>query len=144
MEVSYILIVFLCCYNDLVWWDMENVPPPPYDLLECSHTLLWHILVFHRKENLGLFSVQMPIQVLTHGCLKGLYISIYIIVTKLGICLQHCYYISPSSNFKKLHLEYLISLMGRESPTNWRIGNFHLHVCLIVKRSMIVVCMLCS
>jgi hypothetical protein len=40
-----------------MWWEMENVPPPPYDLLERSHVLLEHILVFHYKENLGLFNV---------------------------------------------------------------------------------------
>jgi hypothetical protein len=43
-----------------------------YDLLDCSHVLLEHILVFHHKENLGLFNVQVPIQVLAYGCLEGL------------------------------------------------------------------------
>ncbi len=75
---------------------MENVPPPPYDLLKCSHVLLEHILVFHRKENLGLFNVQAPIQVLAYGCLEGLFEAIYIAITKLGIDLQHCYCISSS------------------------------------------------
>jgi len=26
----------------VVWWDMENVPPLPYDFLECSHALSEH------------------------------------------------------------------------------------------------------
>jgi hypothetical protein len=69
---------------------MENVPPLPYDLLECSHALLEHTLVFHHKENLGLFSVQVPIQVLIYGCLEGLFEPIYIVVTKSCIYLQHC------------------------------------------------------
>jgi hypothetical protein len=50
---------------------MENVLLPPYDLLECSHALLEHILIFHHKENLGLFSVQAHIQMLVYGCLEG-------------------------------------------------------------------------
>ncbi len=41
----------------VVWWEMENVPLPPYDLLERSRALLEHTLVFHHKENLGLFNV---------------------------------------------------------------------------------------
>jgi hypothetical protein len=71
----------------VVWWEMENVPFPPYDLLKHSHALLKHILVFHWKENLGLCTVQAPIQVLVYGCLEGLFETIYIVVTKLGICL---------------------------------------------------------
>jgi hypothetical protein len=51
---------------------MENVPPLPYDLPECSHALLDHTLIFHRKKNLGLFNVQVPIQVVAYGCLEGL------------------------------------------------------------------------
>jgi hypothetical protein len=82
----------------LVWWEMENVPPPPYYLLECSHVLLEHILVFHHKENLGLFNVQAPIQVLAYGCLEGLFEIVYIVVTKSNICLQHYYCTSSSSN----------------------------------------------
>jgi hypothetical protein len=74
----------------VVWWDMENVPPPPYDLLKYSHALVDHTLVFHHKENLGLFSVQTPIQVFAYGCLEGLSKAIYIAITKSGICLQHC------------------------------------------------------
>jgi len=49
---------------------MENVPPPPYYLLECSHALLEHIQIFHCQQNLGSFNVQAPIQVLciwVHG-----------------------------------------------------------------------------
>jgi hypothetical protein len=62
---SVIFLVFLFVVAMIVvWWDMENVPPSPYDLLECSHALLEHTLVFHHKENLGLFDVQVPIQVL--------------------------------------------------------------------------------
>jgi len=80
----------------IMWWEMENVPPPPYDLLERSHALLEHILVFHYKENLGLFNVQGPIQVLIYGCLEGLSEVVYIVVTKSDICLQHCCCISSS------------------------------------------------
>jgi hypothetical protein len=80
----------------VVWWEMENIPPPPFDLLERSHVLLEHTLVFHWKENLGLFSVQMPIQVLAYGCLEGLSEVVYIAITKLKICLQHCCRISSS------------------------------------------------
>jgi hypothetical protein len=43
---------------------MEKIPPLPYDLLERFRVLLEHILVFHYKENLGLFNVQLPIQML--------------------------------------------------------------------------------
>ncbi len=64
---------------------MENGPPLLYDLLEHSHVLLDHILVFHRKENLGLFSVQVPIQVLAYGCLEGLSEAVYTAITKLDI-----------------------------------------------------------
>jgi len=74
----------------VVWWDMENVPPLPYDLLKHSHALVNHILVFHHKENLGLFNVQAPIQVLANGCLEGLFKANYIAITKSSICLQHC------------------------------------------------------
>jgi len=93
---------------------MENVPPPPYDLLEHSHALLDHTLIFHHKENLGLFNVQAPIQVLAYGCLEGLFKVVYIFVAKSNICLQHCYYTSSSSSFQKNHFEYLVNLMGRE------------------------------
>jgi hypothetical protein len=51
---------------------MENVPPLLYELLEHSHALLDHTLVFQRKENLGLFNVQTLIHMLTYGCLEGL------------------------------------------------------------------------
>jgi len=57
MEVNYILVIFLVVAMIVVWWEMENVPLPPYDLLERSHALLEHTLVFHHKENLGLFNV---------------------------------------------------------------------------------------
>jgi hypothetical protein len=73
----------------VVWWDMENVPLP-YDLLKHSHALVNHILVFHHKENLGLFNVQVLIQVLANGYLEGLSKAIYIAITKSSICLQHC------------------------------------------------------
>jgi hypothetical protein len=75
---------------------MENVPFPPYYLLECSHALLEHILIFHCKENLGLFSVRAPIQVLAYGCLEGLSEVVYIAITKSSIYLQHCCYTSSS------------------------------------------------
>jgi hypothetical protein len=92
-----ILLLFLSIVAMIVvWWEMENVPPLPYDLLEHSHVLLNHILVFHCKENLGLFNVQMPIQVLAYGCLEGLFEVVYITITKLGIYLQHCCYTSTS------------------------------------------------
>jgi hypothetical protein len=65
-----------------VWWEMENVPLSPYDLLKYSHVLLKHMLVFHHKENLGLFSVQTPIQMLAYRCLEGLFKIVYTIVLK--------------------------------------------------------------
>jgi len=83
MKVNYIVVVAMI----VVWWEMENAPFPPYDLLKHSHALLKHHLVFRHKKNLGLFSVQTPIQVLTYGCLEGLFEVVYTIVTKLGICL---------------------------------------------------------
>ncbi len=90
-----ILLLFLFVVPMIVvWWDMASIPPLSYDLLKCSHALLKHILVFHCKENLGLFSV--PIQVLAYGCLEGLSKVVYIVVTKSNICLQHCYCISSS------------------------------------------------
>ncbi len=73
----------------VMWWEMENVLPLPYDFLEHSHALIAHILVFHREENLGLFSVQVPIQVLAYGCLEGLSKVVYIVFTKSSIYLQH-------------------------------------------------------
>jgi hypothetical protein len=57
MEVNYILVIFLVVAMIVVWWEMENVPLPPDDLLERSRALLEHTLVFHHKENLGLFNV---------------------------------------------------------------------------------------
>jgi hypothetical protein len=75
----------------MVWWEMENTPPPPYDLVEHSHALLHHTLIFHHKKNLGLFNMQMPIQVFAYGCLEGLSKIVYTIVTKSSIYLQHCY-----------------------------------------------------
>ncbi len=95
-----ILLLFLSIFAMImVWWEMENVPPLPYDLLECSHVLLDHTLIFHRKEDLGLFNVQAPIQVLAYGCLEGLFKVVYIVITKLVIYLQHCCYTSSSSSF---------------------------------------------
>jgi len=70
-----------------VWWRMENVPPLPYDLLKHSHVISEHTLVFHHRENLGLFSVQVPIQVLTYGCLEGLFEIVYTSITKSNIYL---------------------------------------------------------
>ncbi len=84
------LLFFSIVAMIVVWWEMENVPPPLYDLLECSHVLLEYTLIFHHKENLGLFNVQVPIQVLAYGCMEGLFEAIYIAITKLGINLQHC------------------------------------------------------
>jgi len=78
---------------------MVNIPPPPYDLLECSHAFLEHISVFHPKEILGLFSAQMPIQVFAYGCLEGLFEVLYIAITKSSICLQHYCCTSLSSGF---------------------------------------------
>jgi len=66
-----ILLFFFVVAMIVVWWEMENVPPLPYDLLQCSHALLDHTLVFHRKKNLVLFSVQTPIQMLAYGCMEG-------------------------------------------------------------------------
>jgi hypothetical protein len=94
MEVNYIVVVSFCFAMIVVWWEMENVPPLPYDILERSHVLLNRTLLFHHKENLGLFNVQAPIQVLAYGCLEGLFKVVYIVITKLGICLQHCCYTS--------------------------------------------------
>ncbi len=83
-----ILLLFLFVVATIVvWWGMENVPPLPYDLLKHSHVLLEHTLVFHHKENLGLFSVQVPIQVLAYGCLEGLFEIIYTSITKSNIYL---------------------------------------------------------
>jgi len=73
----------------VVWWEMENVLPPPYDLLKHSHGFLKHILVFHHKENLGLFIVQTLIQVLAYGCLEGLFEIVYIIITKFDALPSH-------------------------------------------------------
>jgi hypothetical protein len=81
----------------VVWLEVENIPPPPYELLKRSHALLEHILVFRRKENLGLFNVQAPIQVIAYGCLEGLFEAIYIAITKSNINLQHYYCTSSSS-----------------------------------------------
>jgi hypothetical protein len=53
MEFNYIIVVAMI----VVWWEMENITPPPYDLLKNSHVLLEHTLVFHHKANLGLFNV---------------------------------------------------------------------------------------
>jgi hypothetical protein len=97
MEVNYIVVVSLCCCNDSGVVGHENIPLLPYDLLELSHVLLEHTLIFHHKKNLGLFNVQAPIQVLAYGCLKGLSEAIYIVITKSNICLQHCCCTSSSS-----------------------------------------------
>jgi len=80
----------------VVWWEMENVSPLPYDLLDRSHALQNHTSVFHHKENLGLFNVQVPIQVFAYGCLERLFEIVYTVVAKLGIYLQHCYCTSLS------------------------------------------------
>jgi hypothetical protein len=87
MKVNYIVVFIFVVAMIVVWWEMENVPPPPYVLLEHSHALLKHTLVFHRKENLGLFSVLAPIQVLVYWCLEGLSKVVYTTITKSGICL---------------------------------------------------------
>jgi hypothetical protein len=79
---------------------MENGPLLPYDLLEFSHALLKHILVFHHKKNLGLLSVQAPIQVFAYGGLEGLFEIICIAITKSSICLQHCCCTSSSFGLK--------------------------------------------
>jgi hypothetical protein len=68
-----------------VWWDIESVPPPTYVLLKPSYVLLEHIVAFHRKENLVLFSVQMLVQVLAYGCLERL--TVYVPITESNICL---------------------------------------------------------
>jgi len=111
-----ILLLFLFVFTMIVvWWEMENVPPFPYDLLKHSHALLYHTLIFHCEKNLGLFNVQAPIQVLAYGCLEGLFKVVYIVVTKSNICLQNCCYTSSSSSFQKIHFKYLVNLMGRKS-----------------------------
>ncbi len=43
---------------------------------------------------------------------------------------------------KKFHLKYLVSLKSKESPVDWRVSNFLFPLCLLVKRSMTVVCLL--
>lgn len=100
----------------MVWWDIENVPPPTYALLECSYVLLEHILAFHGEENLGLnlglFSVQMLVRVLAYGCLEGLTKAFYIPITQLGICVQHSCCTSSSFGKKQLDLEYIVSFDG--------------------------------
>jgi hypothetical protein len=55
MEVNYIVVVSLSCYNDTGVVGDGKIPPSPYVLLKCSHVLLEYNLVFHHKENLGLF-----------------------------------------------------------------------------------------
>jgi hypothetical protein len=107
---------------------MESIPILPYDLLEHSHALLKHTLVFNHKENLGLFNVHAPIQVLAYGCLEGLSKAVYITITKSGIYLQHCRFTSSSSSSKKIHLKCIVSLMGKESPIDWKVGNFLLPI----------------
>jgi hypothetical protein len=107
---------------------MESIPPPPYDLLEHSHAILKHTLVFNHKENLGLFNVHAPIQVLAYGCLEGLSKAVYITITKSSMYLQHCCCTSSSSSSKKIHLKYIVSLMGKESPIDWKVGNFLLPI----------------
>jgi len=52
-----VVVFFFVVTMIMVWWEMENVPPLPYDLLEHSHAFVEHSLVFHCKENLGLFNV---------------------------------------------------------------------------------------
>jgi hypothetical protein len=50
MEISYIVVVSQVVVTMImVWWDMEDVPFIPYDLLECSHVLMDNTLVFHHK-----------------------------------------------------------------------------------------------
>jgi hypothetical protein len=39
MEVSYVVVVFFIVAMIMVLWDMESVPPPPYNLLKHSHGL---------------------------------------------------------------------------------------------------------
>jgi hypothetical protein len=90
MEVNYIIVVYICCCNDNGVVGDGKIPPLLYDLLKHSHVLLDHTMVFHCKKNLGLFSVQAPIQVLAYGCLEGLFEIVYIVLTKSGIYLQHC------------------------------------------------------
>jgi hypothetical protein len=59
---------------------MGSIPLLPYDLLECSHALLKHTLIFHHKENLGLFNVLAPIQVLAYVCIKD-YLELSILLS---------------------------------------------------------------
>jgi hypothetical protein len=87
MEVNYIVIVSFYCCNDSGVVGNGDVPPPLYDLMEHSHVLLDHTIMFHCKKNLGMFSLQMLIQVITYGCLEGLFEFVYTIVTKLSIYL---------------------------------------------------------
>jgi hypothetical protein len=86
MEINYIVVASLCCCNNS--GVVGNGAPPPYDLLERSHVLLKHTLIFYHKENLGLFSVQVPIQVLAYGCMEGLSEVVYIAMTKSYILLS--------------------------------------------------------
>jgi len=86
-----ILLLFLSIVAIIVvWWEMENVSPSPYDLLERSHALIKHTLIIYHKKILGLFNVKTPIQVLAYGCMEGLFEVVYIAVTKSNMCLQHC------------------------------------------------------
>jgi hypothetical protein len=63
--------------------DMEKIPFPTYSLLEQSHALvsivrkIWACSLCKHLCN-------------ACGCLQGLYETIYNVVTKSRICLQHC------------------------------------------------------
>jgi hypothetical protein len=87
MEVSYIVVVSICCCNDNGVVRDGKCTSSTLRFIKAFHALLKHILVFHHKENLGLFNVQTLIQVLAYGCLKGLSKVVHIVVTKSGICL---------------------------------------------------------
>jgi hypothetical protein len=112
VELSSFCFSSLVVAMKMVWWDIENVPPPTYALLEHSYVLLEHTLAFHCKENLGLLSVQMLVWVLVYRYLEVLTKAIYIPITELGICIQHCCCTSSSFGKKKLHLEYIVSFDG--------------------------------
>ncbi len=124
MEVKYIVVVSLYCCNDNgVVGDGEHTSSTLWftRLLPCSCKT---ILVFHHKKNLGLFSVQAPIQMLAYGCLEGLSKNVYIAITKSNIYLQHCYCTSSSYCFIKIPFRISCQFDGYKILNELENGQF--------------------